>query len=538
MIFSSGEFLVFLGLLLGVLALVRGEGARRGLLIVASYQFYAWWDWRACFVLLGVTLLGYGVGRRMAGRERRAMRPWLVLGIAVNLGALAFFKYTGFLLANLQPLFRVAGLAVPHPEIVLPVGVSFFTFQSISYLIDVYRGTLPAQRGWRDYMLFVAFFPQLLAGPIVRGGQFLPQLEREHPLRTDDLRLGLERFVRGFIKKLLFADTFAVWADPVFAHPAGYAPLTCWLAVVAYAGQIYYDFSGYSDMAIGVARMLGFEYPENFRHPYAARSIAEFWQRWHLTLSFWLRDYLFLPLAYAVSRRIPEDRPLGVRAETWSYAAAILLTMLLGGLWHGASWTFVTWGALHGLALAGHRLVRDARGRRAQGRYGRPGRLASWAVTFLFLLVTWVVFRAPDFATAWAMLQRMDRSSAAGAVRWFYVQGLAALGAGAPLHVRSLGHGDRSPAHDLRGPLAGRRSPRCSLPCCCSRRSGPAPSSTCASERGALSPGGRRAAVGCGRRWSGPVVVPDAVAQAVGERAGAHRRIEAQRVAGSGEGRG
>jgi alginate O-acetyltransferase complex protein AlgI len=454
MIFSSAEFFVFFALLLGAFALTKREGARRNLLIGASYLFYAWWDWRSCFLLFGVTLLGYGVGLAMAGRpDRRAKRPWLLLGIAVNLGALAFFKYTGFFLANLQPLFRIAGLELPRPEIVLPVGVSFFTFQSISYLVDVYRGTLPAHRGFRDYMLFVAFFPQLLAGPIVRGGQFLPQMEREHPLRAGDLRVGFERFVRGFTKKMLFADTLAVWADPVFAHPAAYSPLTCWLAVLAYAGQIYYDFSGYSDMAIGVARMLGLEYPENFRHPYAARSIAEFWQRWHITLSSWLRDYLFLPLAYAVSRRIEAERPLGVRAETWSYAAAILLTMFLGGLWHGASWTFVAWGTLHGSALAIHRLVRDARGRRAQGRYGRPGRIASWALTFLFLLVTWVLFRAPDFPTAWEMLKRMG-SFGAGGVRWYYVQGLVALGAAVVLHLWSLGHEDRSPALDLRRPFA------------------------------------------------------------------------------------
>ena len=454
MIFSSAEFFVFFGLLLGMLAFTKREGTRRNLLIGASYLFYAWWDWRSCFLLFGVTLLGYRVGLGMAGRpDRQAKRPWLLLGITVNLGVLAFFKYTDFFLANLQPLFRVAGLGVPRPEIVLPVGVSFFTFQSISYLIDVYRGPLPAHRGFRDYVLFVAFFPQLLAGPIVRGGQFLPQMASEHPLRSGDLRLGIERFVRGFTKKMLFADTLAVWVDPVFAHPAAYAPLTCWLAVVAYAGQIYYDFSGYSDMAIGVARMLGIEYPENFRHPYASRSIAEFWQRWHITLSNWLRDYLFLPLAYAVSRRIPEDRPLGVRAETWSYAAAILLTMFLGGLWHGASWTFVVWGTLHGLALAFHRLVRDVRGRRGRGRFGWPGCLASWALTFLFLLVTWVIFRAPDFATAWAMLHRMA-SVGAGGVRWFYVQGLVALGAGVLLHLWSLRHGDRSPSLDLRRPLA------------------------------------------------------------------------------------
>jgi alginate O-acetyltransferase complex protein AlgI len=341
-IFSSAEFFIFFALLLGAFALLKREAAWRWLLIGASYLFHGWWDWRSCFLLLGVTLLGYHVGLRMAAKpDRPAKRPWLLLGVVANLGLLAFFNYTGFLLANLQPLFRVAGFDAPHPEIALPVGVSFFTFQSIFYLMGVHRGPLPAGRGFRDFLLFVVFFPQLLAGPIVRGGVFLPQMEREHPLRTDGLRLGFERFVRGFTKKMLLADTLAVWVNPVFAHPAAHSPATCWLAALACAGQIYHDFSGCTDMAIGVARMLGIEYPENFRHPYASLSIAEFWQRWHITLSFWLRDYLFLPLAFALSRRIPEDRPLGVRAETWSYAGAILVTMFLGGLWHGASWTFV-----------------------------------------------------------------------------------------------------------------------------------------------------------------------------------------------------
>ena len=374
------------------------------------------------------------------------MRPWLVLGIAVNLGALAFFKYTGFLLANLQPLFRVAGLAVPHPEIVLPVGVSFFTFQSISYLIDVYRGTLPAQRGWRDYMLFVAFFPQLLAGPIVRGGQFLPQLEREHPLRTDDLRLGLERFVRGFIKKLLFADTFAVWADPVFAHPAGYAPLTCWLAVVAYAGQIYYDFSGYSDMAIGVARMLGFEYPENFRHPYAARSIAEFWQRWHLTLSFWLRDYLFLPLAYAVSRRIPDGPPAG--------RAGGDVVVCGGDPADDAAGRTVARGLvdLRGVGRAARAGARRAPAGAGSARPARPGALRPGRPRRL------VGHDVPVPARELGDLPRArlprprgrccsgwDRPWPPGGCAGSTCRAWSALGAGALLHVWSLGHGGPEP---------------------------------------------------------------------------------------------
>jgi alginate O-acetyltransferase complex protein AlgI len=454
MIFSSVEFLGFLGLLLVVVGLTRREAPRRLVLIAASYLFYAWSDWRACFLLLAVSLTGFLAGRGMATvTERHDRKPWLVAGVTANLILLAFFKYAGFLAGNLQPLFRVAGLELPRPEVILPVGISFYTFQCISYLSDVYRGTLPPHRSLRDYLLFTSFFPQLLAGPIVRGGQFLPQLEHEHPLQAGNLRCGVERFVRGFAKKVLLADTLAVWANPVFAHPASYAPGTIWLAVLAYAGQIYYDFSGYTDMAVGAARMFGFEYPENFRHPYRSLSIAEFWQRWHITLSFWLRDYLFLPLAYALSRRIEADRPLGVRAETWSYAGAILITMFLGGLWHGAAWTFVAWGALQGVALAVHRLVRDARGRRAQGRYGAAGKAGSWALTFLFLLVTWVLFRAPDFTTAWTILRRMAFLDGLAGIQWYYVQGLVGLSVAVLLHLWSVTHEDRSPEFDLRRPL-------------------------------------------------------------------------------------
>jgi alginate O-acetyltransferase complex protein AlgI len=439
-IFSSAEFFAFLGLLLGLLKLSKGENTRRNILLVASYFFYAWWDWRFCFLLLLCTFVDYGVARGIEGSTTaRGRRGWLLVSLVSNLGWLACFKYTNFLLANLRPLFEVAGLRTPHLNVILPVGISFYTFQSISYVIDVYRGKLPAHRNVRDYMLFVAFFPQLLAGPIVRGVEFLPQLKAIHPLRAGNLRLGAERFVRGFAKKVLFADTLSVFADPVFAHPGAYSSLTCWLGVIAYAGQIYYDFSGYTDMAIGVARMVGIEFPVNFRHPYRSLDITEFWRRWHISLSSWLRDYLYIPLG-------------GNRKGRGRTYLNLAITMLLGGLWHGASWTFVAWGALHGTALALHKWSRELRGD-PPPRFGAAGKLASWAATFLFVLVTWVFFRSPTFASAWTLLRRMFLPSTGG-IAWAYVQAMVVIVLAAAAHVWSVMHEDRSPSLDLRRAIA------------------------------------------------------------------------------------
>ncbi len=442
MIFSSFEFFVFLGVVLALLGVSGREGFRRNVLLAASYVFYGWWDWRFCFLIFGSTLLDYLVGLRLEANEAPGRRRfWLVVSLVGNLGVLGVFKYANFFLGSMQPILGGMGLHTSHLNIILPVGISFFTFQTMSYSIDVYRRRLPATRNFRDFALFVSFFPQLVAGPIVRGSEFLPQMAWIHPLQKSNIRLGLEIFLRGFVKKVLFADTLAVFVDPVFAQPGMFAPVTCWLAVIAYAGQIYYDFSGYSEMAIGVGKMLGFELPENFRHPYISLNITEFWRRWHITLSTWLRDYLYISLG-------------GNRKGRGRTYVNLMLTMLLGGLWHGAAWTFVVWGGLHGVALALHKVVLEVRGHRAEARDGPlPMKLLAWFTTFVFVLVTWVFFRAQNFSIAWTMLGKMAFLDRGGA-HWYYTYAMVALAVGALLHVWVVLRKERDLSLDLRAPLA------------------------------------------------------------------------------------
>jgi alginate O-acetyltransferase complex protein AlgI len=442
-IFSSVEFFVMLALVLALMRMTTSENTRRNVLLVASYFSYGWWDWRFCLLIWTTTTIDYIAGIQLERlTDQRKRRLWLVGSLSANLGMMFYFKYTNFFLGSLRPLLAGAGIHVPHLNIVLPVGISFFTFHSMSYTIDVYWRKLKATHNYRDFLLFVAFFPQLVAGPIVRGSQMLPQLEpgQQHPVRGDNIRRGFELFLKGFVKKVLFADTLAMFADPVFGHPAAFGSWTTWLAVIAYAGQIYYDFSGYTDMALGIGRVCGFDLPVNFRHPYLSRSITEFWRRWHISLSTWLRDYLYIPLG-------------GNRKGLARTYVNLMLTMLLGGLWHGASWTFVVWGGLHGLALAADKLRMDLQ-RRGPEDLGSPvDRAIGWTLTFVFVLVTWVFFRAQTFGDAWTMLRKMAFLDTRGA-SWLYVQALAAIGLAVVAHVWVAARNERELLVDLRRPLA------------------------------------------------------------------------------------
>ena len=379
MLFNSFEFLVFIAPVLGVYlaALPFGlERARKGFLLAASYVFYMAWNPPFVLLLLASTLLdfcvGLGLGRASSTAGRRGL---LGLSLAGNLGILGYFKYGSFLAENACSLF---GRQAPHAaEIILPIGISFYTFQTLSYSIDVYRGRLRPTRSLLDFALYVAFFPQLIEGPIVRAGTFLPQLRPANGPGRSDWEEGLARIAIGALKKVVVADTLGTYVDSVFANPGGVGAPGLLLAVYAFAYQIYFDFSGYADIAIGLGRLFGFRLPENFDRPYLASSPREFWRHWHITLSTWLRDYLYVPLG-------------GNRPPRSSVYMRILVTMLLGGLWHGAAWTFVLWGAYHGALLVVHRALFGNR----EGRTRRLPLVVRRFATFHLVCVGWILFRA------------------------------------------------------------------------------------------------------------------------------------------------
>ncbi|HVP59250.1 MAG TPA: MBOAT family protein [Myxococcaceae bacterium] len=356
------------------------ERARNLLLTAASLLFYAVGEWRFVPWLLGSTMATYLVARGLeAWRGRPVTRALLALGVVTDLGLLAWFKYAGFLARAVDGLTGLLGAPLlPVPTVLLPLGISFFTFHKISYKVDVYRGTAAVRKNPLDLLLYILFFPQLIAGPIVRYHDIADDLVRRHP-RLADVAEGVRRFGVGLAKKMLVANTMAGVADVVFAlEPARLSTPAAWVGIVCYTLQIYFDFSGYSDMAIGLARMFGFRFLENFDYPYTARSITDFWRRWHLSLSRWFRDYLYLPLGGNRSGPVRTYLNLGV-------------VFLLCGLWHGASWTFVAWGAFHGALLI---LERAGWGPRLQRL---PAGLQH-AQTLLLVMLGWVLFRADTLA--------------------------------------------------------------------------------------------------------------------------------------------
>ena len=390
MLFNSSVFLVFFAAVYAAyLLLRRHHRLQNRLLLVASYVFYGWWDWRFLSLIVFSTCVDYVVGQRVhESEDERVRRRWLWVSVGTNLGLLAVFKYLGFFVDSAVALAAQLGWenAAPSLAIVLPVGISFYTFQTLSYTIDIHRRKLEPTRDVLDFALFVAFFPQLVAGPIERASAFLPQIAKPRKLDIAQVQLGLHLVVWGLAKKVLIADNAAVVSNQVFNGYTEYGGLDLLLGALAFTLQIYGDFSGYSDIARGLAKMMGFELMLNFRLPYFAVSPSDFWRRWHISLSSWLRDYLYISLG-------------GNRGGAWKTYRNLSLTMLLGGLWHGAAWNFVLWGAFHGAILVVYRVVpwlsRDPKLRLQGGEFALWG--VRWAVMFALTVIGWVLFRAESW---------------------------------------------------------------------------------------------------------------------------------------------
>lgn len=418
MVFTTFTFAFFLPLaLIGYFLLpLRG---RQLFLLVASYVFYGWEKPIYTLLLLASTVLDYYCGIRIESASSSLRRKlWLAASLSGNLGMLGFFKYGGFIYENTQWLLHGGhipdGMSLWH--VALPVGISFYTFQTMSYTIQIFRRQIPASRDPFVFALYVSFFPQLVAGPIERADNLLPQLCVKHSPRAEDFREGLKRIVFGFFRKLVLADRFAIFADQVFAAPDQCAAFTAWVGLISFALQIYFDFAGYTDIAIGTARLMGVRLTENFRRPMMAASIADFWSRWHLTLTTWLRDYLFTPLG---------GFRKGGRRALW----AGWLTLLLCGLWHGASWHFVFWGAWHASMMTLYYTWRSWR-RRAGGRRGKAAEqpmgltMAMTMLTFTSTVLSGVLFRSADLAAAGRMFRALtggfDSAPAVPPLTWIY----------------------------------------------------------------------------------------------------------------------
>ncbi|MEO1527806.1 MAG: MBOAT family O-acyltransferase [Planctomycetota bacterium] len=394
MIFNSYLFIGFLAINLAVYWTLKSWTARKLQLLIASYLFYAAWNPPFVLLLLLSTAVDYALGKRLQVTESQSIRRTLLAAsLLVNLGMLAWFKYASFFLASLVDLLHAIGIeyAPPQLDLVLPVGISFYTFQTLSYTIDLYRRRIDASRSLLDFAVYVSFFPQLVAGPIVRASEFLHQLKQPPTFRAAHRDWGITLIVLGLFQKVVLADSLVSRvADAVYAHTGPLSTADAWLGTIAFAWQILFDFAGYSTIAIGVAMLFGFGLPRNFHWPYAASGFSDFWRRWHISLSGWLRDYLYIPLG-------------GNRGSTIATSRNLLLTMLLGGLWHGAAWTFVAWGGIHGVLLITERRLREASS--VFARCLDQG----WAipVTFPIVCVTWVFFRANDFVQASTLLSRM-----------------------------------------------------------------------------------------------------------------------------------
>jgi alginate O-acetyltransferase complex protein AlgI len=433
MLFCTTQYVQFLAAVVALYWLTPWPRGRVWVLLAASLAFYAVWnEWLAVLVLV-TSAADFFAARGMDAARREGPRRVLLYGsLAMNLGLLCYCKYANFFLDSISQALRAAGAewTLPTLSVMLPIGISFYTFEAINYTVDVYRRKIPAERRLDHFLLFILFFPHLVAGPIVRAADFLPQVSRPKRWQWSRVGLGLGLLALGAVKKLAVADRMAPYADPVFAGVEPFSSGACWVAAAAFALQVYCDFSGYSDMALGSAHLLGYKLAANFRMPFLAPNVGEFWRRWHISLSAWLKDYVFIPLG-------------GSRRGFWRTNRNLVVVMTLGGLWHGANWPYVAWGVLQGVLLVGHRLFAAAarpfprvRAALASG----PGTGARVALTFGVFCGSLAVFRSPDLAAGCAMVGKMlaphDGAPVPLELLGFWVTvGLVALGHAVGWHV-------------------------------------------------------------------------------------------------------
>jgi len=403
MVFSSSLFLLYFLPAFLIIYYLAGRRLRNWVILVGSLCFYAWGAPKFVFFVAGSILVDFILIRQMSLKTGSGRRTLFWISVALNLFLLLYFKYMNFFADQFQVMLGWFG---SKPEawtrIVLPVGISFITFQKLSYTLDVYKKQHPVFQKLQDYALYILMFPQLLSGPIVRPGQIATQITDRSGQENLDFRLtGFYRFILGLAKKVLIADVLGVTVHEIFAlSSVEMSSGIVWIGAIAYTFQIYFDFSGYTDMAIGLARMLGFRLPENFDSPYISQSITEFWRRWHMTLSFWFRDYIFLPLAYATSRKLPKEHYLGIRSDKVIYLIATSVTFLLCGFWHGAAWTFIVWGGYMGLFLIIDRLF-------LLKYLKKAGKIPSIILTFFLLMTGWLIFRSQTLDEAWFLIRRL-----------------------------------------------------------------------------------------------------------------------------------
>lgn len=401
MLFNSFIFFIFLAVVLPVFYSLKGKTAKNSFLLVASYFFYGYWDWRFLSLLLISTVADFIIGRKLYATDKQSRRKLLLFAsMAINLGILGFFKYFNFFVESFDLMLNGFGAKLDylHLKIILPVGISFYTFQTMSYTIDIYRKKLKPTNNLLDFALFVSFFPQLVAGPIERAANLLPQLSKNYAPKREQIERGIVLIIMGLFKKVMIGDTAGRFVDNIFIAPDAYMSGELLAGLLLFSVQIYADFSGYSSIARGVAKLLGIELMKNFEQPYLATNITEFWRRWHISLSSWLKDYLYISLG-------------GNRKGNRRTYVNLMLTMLLGGLWHGASWNFVIWGGIHGIYLAIHKMILGDRKPQTYYKYNGIGSFIGYVLkvilNYALVTFTWLFFRSSDWDTTKMFFHKM-----------------------------------------------------------------------------------------------------------------------------------